>query len=378
MIVVGAGPVGLALALGLSRRGFDVLVLEKECGTAEHSRAPAIWSRTQEILARLGVLEAFEREGILVPRIEMWDADFRRVLWRLPVEELRDETDYARLLIIPQSRTEHLLCEALQATDKGNVRFSSEVVDIMQDASGVEVQYRSGRDVRDVRATFVAGCDGAGSTVRDYLGASFDGITYTMRAALADVVPDVAEDLRFPRMTTRPDLAIGIRIGQRLWRLILPFRESDQGRTLGARVESAVNHLFGGAPYETVWESEFELHNRVSSRWAGGRVVLAGDAAHLNSPVGGQGMNAGMIDADALTGALVDALRQDDAAPLAAYERQRREAVQRGVNRLTDGMTRLLLTGRGSLLRPMLMLVDLALRIRPLRRRLLRRMAMLR
>lgn len=221
------------------------------------------------------------------------------------------------------------------------------------------------------------GCDGARSTVRKSSGFAFDGITYGLEAALADVrLEPPACDLPFPRLTTRGRPAIGIRIAPRLWRLILPFR-SDDGVPLPERVERAVGALFATSSYETVWSSEFRIHRRLSSRFVDGRVALAGDAAHLNSPVGGQGMNAGIQDGEALCRALLEALAEDDPRALARYERERRESVRQGVNRFTDKLTRLLLTAGGRFVKPTLRLAQVFLRVPPLRRRLLHRLAML-
>ena len=368
VVVVGAGPVGLTLALGLLRRGVDVVVLEKNAATAEHSRAPGMWSPTQEILAELGVLDRFEREAIAIPRLELWDADRDRLLLRLPIEELRDETPYARLLIIPQSRTERLLLEEAGPA----VRFSSEVVGLEQSGDGVDVRYRNDGVEKHIRARFVAGCDGAHSKVREEIGGSLEGITYRTRVALADVMLEGPADFRFPRLTTRPAMAIGIRMGRRLWRLILPFARGEE-----QRVDATVKSLFGRTEYEVVWQSEFQLHRRISSRWQDRRVVLAGDAAHLNSPVGGQGMNAGMIDAAALTEALTAALKMDELQALSGYVEQRRRAISGGVNRFTDRLTRVMLGGRGRLIRPLIGGARLVLRLSPIRRRLLRRLSML-
>lgn len=377
VIVVGGGPVGLSLALGLARKGVDVLVFEKESGTAEYSRAPAIWSRTQEILAKLGVIDRFVKEGIPVPCIELWDVDRERVLLRLPIEELCDETPYARLFIVPQSKTEQLLYEAIRDTTDAEVRFSCEVMGLTQSPSGVEVRYRvQGREVR-VSGRFVAGCDGAHSKVREELGASLKGITYGIQIELADIALTGDENLRFPRLTTDPKLGVAIRIDTHLWRLILPFSGTNDQRSLEKRVDKAVRSLFPRVKYETVWKSDFSLHRRVSSRWVDGRIVLAGDAAHLNSPVGGQGMNAGIIDADVLTEALVEALAVDEGRPLVDYATRRRRAIERGVNPFTDRLTRLLLAGRGRLIRPITKGANVILRIGPLRRRVLRRLAML-
>ncbi|MBW3670098.1 MAG: FAD-dependent monooxygenase [Acidobacteria bacterium] len=376
VVIVGAGPVGLTLALGLARKGIDVLVLEKNAGTADYSRAPAIWPASQEILATLGVMERFEAEGISLPRIELVDHDRQRVILTLPVEELRDETDFPRLLIVPQSRTEALLCETLREETGAVVQFSSEVMRIRQSSSAVELTYRQGETEKTVHARFVAGCDGARSTLRKAIGSSFEGLTYATQAALADIEVPESTGLPFPRMTTRPRLAVAIRIDQRLWRLILPFTADDQ-RSKEQRIEDAVSNLFPPLDYTTVWESEFHLHRRVSSSWVDGRVVLAGDAAHLNSPVGGQGMNAGIMDADLLTTALQTALDENSREPLQRYVIERKAAIEGGVNPFTNGMTRILLAGGGRTVRPSMRLINLLLHIPPLRKRILRRLAML-
>jgi len=377
VLVVGAGPVGLSVALGLVRAGRTVLVVEKNPGTAERSRAPVIWPRTREVLAGLGVLDRFLAEGIALSELRIHDADRDRALLRLPLRELAGETEHPRLLVLPQSDTERLLLEAVQGYPESALRFSTEAVGVEQDSAGVRLRCRGPGDAEEtLDARYLVGCDGAHSTVREAIGGELRGETYDLEAALADVELHPDADLPFPRFSTRGGPKIGIRIDERTWRLILPFAAGD-ATAVDERVPGAVADLFPGRGHDLVWSSRFRLHRRVSTRFALGRVVLAGDAAHLNSPVGGQGMNAGIQDAEALWPVLLTALDEDAPELLETYADRRRRQIERGVNRFTNVLTRLLLAGGGRYVRPIFILAGLALRLPPFRRRVLRRLAML-
>lgn len=376
VVVVGAGPVGLSLALALARKDHEVLVLEKNPGTAEHSRAPAIWPRTQEILADLGVMERFTEEGILHPSLEMYDVDRDTCLFRAPLESLSDRTRFPRLLILPQSRTESLLLEALKQCSSVSIRFSSEVTELIQQDDHVDVRFTAPEGEVTVSGEILVGCDGAHSFVRHAIGAHQEGVTYAMQAALADIRIRDSEASHSPRLTTVPRIAVGIRIEADIWRLILPFAEGDP-IPLEQRTKEAAENLFHRKDWEPVWHSEFYLHRRLSSAFSRGRMVLAGDAAHLNSPVGGQGMNAGIQDTAYLASAIEEALRSEAEERLQAYADSRRAQVARGVNRVTDIMTRVLLARRGRFIRLVLTGANMALHVPGLRRKILRRMAML-
>jgi 2-polyprenyl-6-methoxyphenol hydroxylase-like FAD-dependent oxidoreductase len=377
VVIVGAGPVGLCLGLWLARRGRDVVVLEKHDSTARHSRAPAIWPATQEILGDLGVIEALSCEGIVVPQLQLFDVDQNRTLFSAPIAELANRTRYPHLLILPQSRTEALLRDALERQPSAKLRFACEATGFAREPDGVVVSYRNGQN--DAGATLtgrvVVGCDGAKSMVRAAIGAELAGETYAVEAALADVEVAGSEGLAFPRLTTDPSIAVGIRMGKTLWRLILPFAV-EQSTPMDQRIEQAVARLLG-RPYRVVWQSQFKLHRRLSSSFASGRIALAGDAAHLNSPVGGQGMNAGIKDASLLGPALLATLDGGSVQPIHDYALSRRREIESGVNRFTNRMTRVLLWRRGKMLRSALATAQALMHIPAVRRRVLLQMAML-
>lgn len=376
VVVVGAGPVGLSLALGLAQAGRSVLVLEKEPTTSDHSRAPIIWPRTQEIFDDLGVLDRFLDAGIVRSEVQLWDADRDEALLRVPIQELRGETPCSHLLLCPQSTTEEILCDAVRATSSAEVCFSAEVTALSPEAGGVEVQYDRNGTSRSATVAFVAGCDGAHSRVREVVAPSFEGMTYRMQAALADLTFADDPEVQSPRMTRRRGVATGIRIDEQRWRVIMPQAPGDT-TPLDPRIEQAVDDLFGTGAYTTDWKSEFNLHRRIADPFVNGRIALAGDAAHLTSPVGGQGMNVGIQDANALRRALEEALDRNRATPLARYESERREALEGGAVWATDTLTRGLLAREGAFLVPALRLMNLLLRIGPVRRLVLRRMALL-
>ena len=191
---------------------------------------------------------------------------------------------------------------------------------------------------------------------------------------LADVRLEHDRPYEFPRFSTKEVLVVGIRIEHDLWRLILPFQDP---MPLDQRIQRSVEAVFKQSRYETIWKSEFRLHRRLTSEFVKGRVALAGDAAHLNSPVGGQGMNAGIQDADILCECLVRALSKNKPKELEEYQQKRQIAVEVGVNRFTNQLTEVMMFQRGRLWRPVLALVAQALRFERLRRPFLRKVAML-
>jgi 2-polyprenyl-6-methoxyphenol hydroxylase-like FAD-dependent oxidoreductase len=286
-------------------------------------------------------------------------------------------------LMLEQSETERLLLEAVRATGLAEVVFDAEVVDLRQDAGGVELAVRTHHaGLRSVAADFAVGCDGASSFVRGALRLPFEGSTYPLRPMLADVaIGDDRDRMVWPRLHDgREGLTVALRLARGKWRIIhLADDAPDEADEVpDAEVQRRVDTVLAPGPVEVVWSSRFAIHRRSSARLRAGRVVLAGDAAHVHSPVGGQGMNAGLQDAHDLAWRLAAALEGADADRLLdAYEVERRTVVVGTVTRTTDAVTRLVLQAPTVVRRGAFAVQRTALRVPALRRRALRRFGML-
>jgi 2-polyprenyl-6-methoxyphenol hydroxylase-like FAD-dependent oxidoreductase len=357
VLIAGAGPVGLSLALGLARHGVRSLVVEKDDGLAEHSRAAAVAARTMEVFRAWGVAERWLEEGELYSRVPIRVVGEAEPRALIDLSSLAAETAYPGMLILSQDRTERLLLEEVERTGLSEVRFGHRLTGFEEDETGVRATIEAPAEAPDgagyaVRAQYLAGCDGAHSTVRGLLGWRLEGKTYPGRLLLADVRPRPANgvergDRSFPLFAPRArGVLVGLRLGPGFWRLIasLDPETTEEEATAPAHVDRLADELFGPGPNEHVWASVFRIHRRLSPRFRRGRVLLLGDAGHLNSPAGGQGMNSGIHDAFDLAWKLARILSPppagaDPEALLASFEAERHHAAEE-VNRFTGFLTR--------------------------------------
>jgi 2-polyprenyl-6-methoxyphenol hydroxylase-like FAD-dependent oxidoreductase len=392
VVVVGAGPVGLALALGLGRHGVRTVLLERHDRLSEHSKAPGVHIRTREVLAAWGAGEALLREGTLLTRLALHrDVEDRRApLLELDLTELSDEADAAGLIMLEQDRLEQLLLDAVRSTGTCDVRFGADVASVERRASSVRVGYRRGGHAHEIEAPFVVGCDGAGSTVREQLGLAFDGITYSPQAMLADVAVEDGRDAHpWPQVRLRRGrICFTVRLRPQRWRIVVLDRRRSRSSAAGsgadskevpaAEVAEALELLLGPGDAQVLWSSRFRLHRRAAPRFRRGPVLLAGDAAHVHSPVGGQGMNGGIQDAANLAWKLATALTGGDVERLLdSYGEERRSVVVDSTSRYTDLLTRAFLLTPALVSSAAFSLLRQVLRLPGARRAALRRAAML-
>jgi 2-polyprenyl-6-methoxyphenol hydroxylase-like FAD-dependent oxidoreductase len=338
--VIGAGPVGLTIATLLAAYGIRTAVFDRATGPARYSRAAVIHARTLETLEPLGVVDEMLSKGVVVPHFGVRDRD-RRLL-AVDFGEL--PTAYPYTLMLPQDATEQLLRGALH-NQGGEILWEHEVMDVRQTTSGVGLTVRSSQGDRRVRARYVVGCDGAHSSVRETVGIPFKGETYPQSFVLADIrmdwqLPDNEVQLFFS-----PDgLAVVAPLPHGQHRIVATVDEAPPEPTL-TDIQSLLDARGPRTPRprveEIIWSSRFRVSHKLATRFREGMVLLCGDAAHVHSPAGGQGMNTGIQDAANLAWKL--ALVLSGYAPeslLDSYERERRQVAQEVVS-TTDRLTRL-------------------------------------
>lgn len=336
VLIVGAGPTGLTLAAALTARGIATTVVDRQVAGANTSRAAVIHARTLEVLQPLGVSESLVGLGVKANRFTIRDRD--RVLVPIKFDDL--PTRYPYTLMVSQAVTEKVLLQRLVVLG-GRVMRPRKLTGLRQDEHGVDAQLDDGQTLR---ARFVVGCDGVHSAVREMCGISFAGGSYGESFLLADVhlsggVPTDEVILYFsPR-----GMAVVAPLPDGVHRIVAPV--DDAPERPDSRFVQALLDERGpvGDPVrvlgEPIWGSRFRVHHRIADRYRAGRVVLAGDAAHVHSPAGGQGMNMGILDAMRLAEALTHALAGDLAA-LDAYSAERRPIAEQVVA-LADRLTRL-------------------------------------
>ncbi|MFE5922820.1 FAD-dependent oxidoreductase [Streptomyces sp. NPDC056468] len=330
VLIVGAGPTGLALGIDFARRGVDALVVERAERLFPGSRGKGIQPRTMEVFDDLGVLDAIRAAGGGYPVGMIWQ-EGRRIgeHQMFDAAEVTEDSPYNEPWMVPQWRTQEILFARL-AELGGEVAFDREVVGIAQDEDGVTALFASGESVR---ARYVVAADGGRSAVRRALGIGMTGET-------VDPSPTLVADVRItgldrdnwhlfpPRGEGQDFLAICPLAGTEDFQVAARFPEGTSVDVSPDGVRKAVaarSHLAPEDVTEVRWASDFRPRAALADRFRDGRVFLAGDAAHIHSPAGGQGLNTSVQDAYNLGWKLGAVLRDGaDAALLDTYEEERR------------------------------------------------------
>jgi 2-polyprenyl-6-methoxyphenol hydroxylase-like FAD-dependent oxidoreductase len=330
VLVVGAGPTGLTGAVALRAHGMNVRIIDAKSHRTTTSRAAVVHARTLEILEPLQVTKHILNRAVRVPNFEVRDGTRR--LARLDFSAL--PTAYPYTAMISQSDTEDLLAHRLAELD-GVIDWEHSIESIEQtDTAAHATVRRPDGSFEHVTVDAVIGADGMHSRVRELAGIDFPGAGYDQSFVLADVTMSWPVPRDTVSLTFAPaGLLVVAPLPDDRFRIVATQTDAPEHPTL-ADVQALLDQRVGGAEVDqVVWSGRFRVHHRLASSFRAGRVFLAGDAAHVHSPAGGQGMNTGIQDAIALVEHIAHG------RDLARYEQQRRPIAER-VLRLSDRMTR--------------------------------------
>jgi 2-polyprenyl-6-methoxyphenol hydroxylase-like FAD-dependent oxidoreductase len=344
VLIVGAGPTGLMLAHELALQNVSFRIVEKAVTRSPHSRALVVHSRSLELLHRHGITQELIARGRFNKgaRVCVNGA----VVTQIDAYIGAQDTSFPEMLFVSQADTERCLEEALEKKRGLRVERGVEVREIEQDESGVLVGLNRDGDEEHVKVKYVVGCDGAHSVVRRAAGMTFEGGAYAQSFITADV-----------QLEKRVD-RVGIFMGKGVL-VIFPLNDEGFVRLVVTRPEDKptdleepslddfqevydlmVDKTLSGKLYDPTWMARFRLHQRIVDSYRKGRLFVAGDAAHIHSPAGGQGMNTGIQDAANLGWKLGQVLRDEDGDELLDSYHTERHPIGEMLLRSTDRMFR--------------------------------------
>ena len=347
VVIAGAGPTGLMCALALARQGVPVVVCEAEPALTHDLRAGTFHPPTLEMMAPYGITARMHEHGLQVRR---WQIRERRgsLVAEFDLGLLADVTPYPYRLHLEQHRLTPLQLDALRNEPRAAVRFGSPVTGFEQNPHSVSVKLGQG----EVEASWLIGADGGRSTVRKLLPVEFEGFTWPEQFLVVSTPYDfgrhgftmnayVADPLEWAAVFKMPDAG-----PPGLWRLAFPCEPglADEALLDPGNVQARMQaFLPQDREYEIRYQSIYRVHQRVADKWRHGRVLLAGDAAHLNNPLGGFGLNSGVHDAVNLADKLGRVWRGEGGeALLDRYVEQRRAATIEHVQAMSIRNKRLL------------------------------------
>ena len=330
VVVAGAGPVGLVSALLLANQGVKVTVLEAAPALNRDLRASTFHPPTLDMLAPLGLTDDLVAQGLVARYTQQRDRQ-EGVIAEFDMQLIAPDTDHPFRLQCEQWKLTQMIQAQLNAMPHVQMLFDAKVSQVTQTADQVQVAFTQADEAHTLQADYLIGADGAWSAVRRSLNIEFEGFTYPERFLVVSTAFEYADHL--PRLSyvnycsDPQEWCVLLRVPT-LWRVLFPTKaeETDEAVLTDESVQARLQNLLPQAqPYVTQHRTLYKVHQRVAQRFRHGRVVLAGDAAHINNPLGGMGMNGGIHDAMNLCEKLLAVLQKGESdAVLDQYERQRR------------------------------------------------------
>lgn len=330
VILVGAGPTGLALACQLVRYDIDFVMIDKSQGVTPYSKALGVHARTLEIYEQLGLAQKAVEQGTIAGKVRMLQRD--EVLGQVELSNIgKGLSAYPFMLVLEQSRNEQLMYDWLKGHGH-DVLWQTELETFSQDDTSVTAQVKvSGAESQTIEGQYLVGCDGPHSLVRHALGLAFEGSTFERLFYVADVQIDwkFSHDALTVCLAPHGVVAFFPMPGEKRWRIVGSFpegHEKDEREILYEEIEAQIKKE---AQIElditrVDWFSTYKVHTRHVDKFSAGRCFVAGDAAHIHTPAGGQGMNTGIQDAYNLAWKLALVLKHSaNAQILETYNEER-------------------------------------------------------
>ena len=329
VVVAGAGPVGSVAAYFLAQRNIDVILIESGRTSAEDLRASTFHPPTLEMLDDLGIAESLINQGLRASVFRFRERQTGEVI-DFDLSEIADVTNYPFRLQCEQYHLSRMLSEAIGKQDHSQVLFNHSVVGFHQNADGVEVYAEAPESIMRIDADFLIGADGANSIIRKWIDTDFTGFTYPEKFlcfSTNEPIETKIPNLSYVNYVSDPEEWMVLLRVPSLWRVLVPANDehSDELLTSDSYKNDVFDRLVGnGEAVETKHRTIYRVHQRVANKFVHDRVVIIGDAAHLNNPLGGFGMNSGIHDAINLCEKLEQIYNGGDTdALLGKFERQR-------------------------------------------------------
>jgi 3-(3-hydroxy-phenyl)propionate hydroxylase len=307
VLISGGGPVGLLCAWLLGRRGLPIVVFDDNSELQNDPRAATTHPATLDLLEDDGLADDMARVGLVAPIFQFWDRPSGELVAEFDHAILKDDTRHPFVVQCEQFKTAKLLLERLRGLSNVEVKFDHEVIDVSQNADSVSIEVRGPDGVKLHTGAYLIGADGGRSIVRKQCGIAFEGFTWPERFIVFTTPYDFEKNRGYCPRSYFADpgswcncFKVSADGPPGLWRTVFPTDPSqpEADLTSDEAVQALMQKFFPSSePYEVVHRNLYVTHQRVAATFRMGRVLLAGDAAHVNNPIGGMGLNGGIQDA---------------------------------------------------------------------------------
>jgi 3-(3-hydroxy-phenyl)propionate hydroxylase len=334
VVISGGGPTGVVAALACAQRGFRVTLIEAASEIDDNPRAATTHPSTLEYIDRLGFVDEFIEKGLVCRYFQFWDRDTQTRVAQFDHEILRDETKFPFAVQTEQHKLVQMLLPKIRAFPGCSAELGTEVVDAVQDEHKVTVTVRRGGELSKIDCDWLVAADGGRSTIRKQLDIPFEGFTFPERFTVLTTVHDFERSLGCcyrNYLAGSEEWAMIFKVAgddmKGRWRAVMPTRESesDEQALADASVIGRMQGLDRSCTLDDVVHRKiYNVHQRIAAKFRVGRIYLAGDASHLNNPIGGLGLNCGIHDAMELVDTLEAARAGAGEERLDRYQRRRR------------------------------------------------------